>query len=602
MKYFRVFSKSVGSTLLWVIIGITSIVVLSLSIFGLHTSLMDYVLLGISLTILSRMVILLVMKHRVSVDLLMGVAGLATWHLHAILEGFLIYALYSASELIEHLAERYAKKKLVGLRELLPSKVSVETDDTVIEKELGEVDVGDVLLVKPGEIVPVDGVIIDGDSVFDTSYVTGEPEPVLLGRGDYVTSGYINKSKLVRVRALKKPEESLLQLLVSEAEKALERKASLQRFIERFSQPYTFIVLGVFGLATTMLQPYRALAILLAGCPSAFIISSSTATALSIAVLARRSTIVRGGRVLEDTSRVKVIVFDKTGTITLGNMKVTSVSTYNGYSIEQVLTIAGGAAKASDHPVSRTLSKYSDLTPLRAEEYPGKGVEAIVNGFRVLIGSKTFLKEKGIVLETEDRVCGDGEREVYVAVNNVHAGTLCLEEEVSGKTRRVFKEIRSMGIDVVIASGDRIDRVKRIAEYLGINKYYGELSPEDKRKLVARLKNTYGKTAFVGDGINDIEAIAEADVGIAIGSLNIVSNIGDIVLVKGIETIPNLIKQARKYIKSIHTSIILATIIKLTAMTLGLLGTIPLWLIVGIGDDGATLIALTIIATILAKQ
>ncbi len=591
-----------GIPILWVAIGVTSILMLLLSVLGLHYYLMDYVLLAISLVILSRMVVVLLLKRRLTVDLLMGVAGLATWYLHAILEGFLIFTLYSISELIEHLAERYAKRKLVGLRELLPSEVSVEVDNNIVKKKLSEVDVGDILLIKPGEVVPVDGVIVEGESVFDTSYVTGEPEPTPLGKGDYVTSGYINKAKLVRVRALRKPSESLLQLLIVEAEKALERKASLQKFIERFSQPYTLLVLGIFGIAALILPPYRALAILLAGCPSAFIIASSTATALSIALLARRSTVVRGGRVLEDLSKVKVMVFDKTGTITLGDMRITRVYAYGGRSREEVLSLAGGAAKASNHPVALTLSKYSSLTPTKAEEYPGKGLKALINGFEVLVGSNTFLKEQGVLLNVSGRICGDGEREVYVAVNKMHVGVVCLEEEVSDRVRKVFKELRRAGLDLAIASGDRVDRVKKIAEYLGVDKYYGELSPDDKRRLVVELKKRYGKTAFVGDGINDVEALAEADVGIAIGSLRVVSNIGDVVLVKGIETIPLLIKQARKYIKSIYASILIALVIKLFAMVLGLMGMIPLWLIVGIGDDGSTLAALGLITLILSKH
>ncbi|WP_228546770.1 heavy metal translocating P-type ATPase [Hyperthermus butylicus] len=381
--------------------------------------------------------------------------------------------------------------------------------------------------------VPVDGVIVDGGSVFDTSYVTGEPEPVPLGKGDYVVSGYINKARLVRIRALKRPSESLLQLLIVEAEKALERKASLQRFIERFSQPYTLLVLGIFGLALLALSPYRALAILLAGCPSAFIISSSTATALSIALLARKSTVVRGGRALEELSRVKVMVFDKTGTITLGEMRITRVESFNGFSRDEVLLYAGGAAKASDHPVARVLAKHR-LTPLSAEEYPGKGVKAVVDGAHVYLGSRKFLEEQGVDVSALDQsVCGDGEREVYVAVDGALAGIVCMEEEVSEKVRRVLDAIRRDGLKVVIASGDRVDRVKRIAEYLGVNEYFGELSPGDKRRLVIDLRDRYGKVAFVGDGINDVEALAEADVGIAVGSLCIVSNIGDVVLPRG---------------------------------------------------------------------
>ncbi len=289
-----------GIPLFWIGLGITSISGLTLYFIGIHgiTYYIGYLLLVISSIILLRFLYKLIVKTRVTVDLLMGIAGIATWYIDAIMEGFLIFTLYSLSEMIEHYAERYAMKKLTGLIELLPSRVRKLVDDKVVEVDLDKIEVGDTILIVHGEVVPVDGVLLD-DGIFDTSYITGEPYPFSLKRGDYVESGYINIGRVVKVRTIKKPSESMLQLLVREAEKALEKKSSIQHFIERFSNPYTFIVLALFGLALVFVEPYRALAILLAGCPSAFILSSATATALSIALLARTSVVVRDGIVLE---------------------------------------------------------------------------------------------------------------------------------------------------------------------------------------------------------------------------------------------------------------------------------------------------------------
>ena len=254
-----------GIPLFWIGIGIFSILGLTLYFIGIHgiTHYIDYVLLIISLIILLRFLYKLIIKRQVTVDLLMGIAGIATWYIDAIMEGFLIFTLYSFSEMIEHYAERYAMKKLTGLIELLPSKVRKLVDNKIEEADLDRVDIGDTILIVRGEVVPVDGVLLE-EGTFDTSYITGEPYPFNLKRGDYVESGYINIGKVVRIRALKKPSDSMLQLLVREAKKALERKASIQRFIERFSNPYTFIVLILFGLALLFVEPYRALAIQLA--------------------------------------------------------------------------------------------------------------------------------------------------------------------------------------------------------------------------------------------------------------------------------------------------------------------------------------------------
>ncbi len=583
----------------WSSVGSVSLALLVLSSLGFHTHLLDYFLLTISLILLARFVMVLYVKRRISVDLLMGSAALVTWHLHTIFEGFLILTLYSASELIEVWSERYARRKLTGLKELLPTEITVLFNGELVSKPLNKVGVGDVILVKPGEVVPADGIVIEGESTFNTSYVTGEPEPVLLKKGDSVVSGYINRDEMIKVRVLRNPNESLLQLLVTESEKALRRKASLQRFIEKFSQPYTLLVLSIFASALLVINPYRALSIILAGCPSAFIITTSTSTALSLAFLARRSVVVRGGRVLEAARGLEALIIDKTGTITLGEMRIKSIKPLSGVSEEYVIKYAGGAAKASDHPVSRALAKLSDLTPSRAKEFVGKGLEALVEGRKVYLGSRAFIKELGF--DTDYLFCNTNDTEVLVVIDGALAGAVCLNEALSEGIKEVIESLRKEGLQIIIASGDRAGRVKEIANYLGIKEWFSELRPEDKRKLVSELKGRFNGVGFVGDGINDLEAIAEADVGIAIGSLRTVSDIGDVVLLKGIKSLPLLLRHSKKYMKSIKSSIALALALKLAIMCLGILGLVPLWLVVGVGDDGATLAALGGIAFILSK-
>lgn len=587
--------------LFWLIIGIVSLIILVVSIIGIHYLIIDLLLLALSLIILGRMTYILMKKHRISVDLLMGIAGLATWYLHAYIEGFLIFALYSISELIEEFSELHARKKLSDIKEIIPLSVQVKIGNRFIEKRLDEVNVGDLVLVKPGNIVPVDGIIVDGYSSFDTSYITGEAEPLIIHRGGNVYSGYINKERLVIVKALKKPSESMLQLLIKEAERALERKASIQKFLEKFAQPYTFIVLLFFGVASFYLGLYKGLSILLAGCPSAFILSTSVATALSITILSGKSIIVRGGVVLEKASKLRTIILDKTGTITLGRMDIVGVKSYNGFNEDIVLRYAGGAAKASDHPISRVIAERSDLIPEKAVEYPGKGVEAIVDGAKVIIGSKNLILENNIVVPNSSN-CGEGSIEVHVAIDDKYAGVICLEDKVTDEVFKTINELRKMNLRLIIASGDRVERVRKIASMLGIKEYYGELLPDEKRQLVIKMKREAGMVGFVGDGINDVEAIAEADVGMAIGSLRIVSNIGDVVFIKGISGLPKLLRFARKYMHTIYLAIIATSLVKLGAMMLGLAGLVPIWLVVALGDDGSTLLSIGMITYSLSRR
>jgi len=585
----------------WVILGSISLLGFLVSLMGVEHLIVSYMLMLISIVILARFFTTLARKRIVTVDLLMGVAGLVTWYIGAILEGFIVYVLYSISELIEFYAERYAKKKLVGLKELLPSKVPVLRNGLISEEPLEEVKVGDVVLIRPGSAIPADSIIIEGESAFDASYITGESELKALKRGDYVESGYVNKGELIKIRVIRSPKESLLQVLVSEAEKALAKKSKVQKFIEKFSQPYTLIVLGLFTLAALTLSPYRALAILLAGCPSAFIVSSATSTALSIAILARKSIVVHGGVVLEKTAESEVLVLDKMGTITLGELKVVRIMTNSKFTRDEVAKLAGGAAKASNHPVAKALAKLSDTVPSKAIEFPGKGVEAIVNGARVLIGSREFFKGKGINMKADVK-CDMGEREVLVSVNGEFAGAICLGEKLSSEIRDVVSELRKLKLKLIIASGDIEDRVRKVAEFLGLKEYYANMKPHEKKLLIEMLKEKHKCVAMVGDGINDVEALAEADVGIAVGDLSVVSSVADIVLPKGILKLPEVFKTARKYVSSIYVSLATALVVKMSVMVAGLMGLLPLCVIVGIGDDGSTLIALATIGAILFRK
>ncbi len=588
----------------WTIICLLSVVGFVLTfanIFGIY---IGYILLLISLIIFLRFLVIIVEKKRVSVDLLMGIAGLTTWFLGAYLEGYTIFVLYSISEIIETIAEKYAIKKITGLKDLVPSRAVVVRNSKLAEIPVHELEVDDIVLVKPGEAIAVDGVIVKGESLFDTSYITGEPYPILLKRGNIVPSGFINiGNNIVKVKALKKPSESLLQILVVEAEKALKKKTLFQKYVERISQPYTLLVLLVFMLSSMILGPYRSLSILLAGCPSAFIISSSIATTLTIALLARNSIVVRGGIVLENFSKTKIIIFDKTGTLTLGRLKVVDVIAFNKFSVSDIRFYASAASKASIHPIAKAVSRLDNSLPEKAIEYPGKGVEAIVSGRQVLIGSLEFLKDKDVKVNVSgvNGPCSRGDRIVYVAIDKEFAGAICLSEELVENIEKVMKELKRYRLKIVVASGDEESRVKNIAKKIGADEYYARLSPHEKIALVRKYK-TLGKTAMVGDGINDLEALAEADVGIAVGSLSTVSSIADAVIVKGIHSLPYLVSMAKKYMSALYYTIPLTMAIKITIMMLGLIGAIPLWAVVGLGDDGTTILAIVMsVASLLRK-
>ncbi len=577
----------------WLLLGLASLASLIVMLAGLGSP--GVVVLLLSLLLLARAGSM-ALRRRIGVDVLMGVAGLAAWRMGLVAEGLLIMLLYSLAELVEEWAEGYAEARLTGLRSLLPSSVFVEEIGESIGVDM--VKPGQVYLLRSGDMVPIDGVVVEGASFFDTSYVTGEPVPRRLDVGDAVLSGYINMGGLVRVRAARRAEESQLQVLLREAERALARKSSIQRRIERLAGPYTLLVLLAFAAVSLLSSPLRGLPILLAGCPSAFILSSSTATTLSVAMLARKSIVARGGLALEKIAGASMVVLDKTGTLSQGELRLSSVAPLNGLGSEELLAYAGGAAKGSSHPASRAIASYSKLAPRRVEEIPGRGVIAVVDGRLVILGSRKLLLDKGI--NPPPRICGEGLVEVLVAVDGVAAGILCLEEDVGG-ARRVVEELKELGLKVAIASGDTAERVRRTAGILGVDEYWGDLLPSDKVEVVRRLRETYGRVMYVGDGVNDAGALAEADAGIVVGSLRMVSSVGDAVLPEGIGRLPMLVRDARRYVEALTASLALAAAVKASIMLAGIAGIIPLWAVVAAGDDGATLASLGLIAYLLSR-
>jgi len=576
--------------LYWLAVAVLAAIGIALTLLiGTSSSISAAFLLGIALVTLLRFAYLAV-KRRFSVDLLMSVAGFVTWYLGHTLEGLVIYVLYALSELAEHRAEEYAKRRLKGLKTLLPQSVLIDAGRRVVEVPLDGVKPGMVAVLRRGDVVPADGILLN-DATIDTSYITGESEPRHMRKGSRVESGYINVGDTTKMLIVKPPKDSTMQLLVREAEKALERKSRIQGMIERAAPYYTVLVLGVYGTASLALGPYDSLPLLLAGCPSAFIVSASFSTAMAIALLAHRSIVVRGGVMLEKLSSITVAVLDKTGTLTLGKLRVALAKPLQHViDVRRVLELASAAAHSSRHPASQALAVYGTALPEKSREIPGKGVEVWTNGVVIRVGSKSFI---GLAKDADNEPsCPPGLRELYIAVNGEPALLLCLEEELSPSSRQVVNELKHIGLRVILASGDSRDRVEKVAKAANADEFYAELRPEDKTGLVEKLRSRGEKVLMVGDGINDLGALAHADVGVAIGELDAVSGIADAVLTQGIEDLPLLIRAAKTFYRSLIAGFACAAILKAIAMATGLIGAIPMWLVVALGDDGATLAAL----------
>ena len=531
----------------------------------------------------------LVEERKLGVDLLMAIVGFILLVNNVIFESLIIYGLYVIAEIMEGVVESLAVRNLKAAQKLVPRRVLVERDGVSREVDIDEVKPGDVIVVRKGEIVPVDSVLIDETGVFDSRYITGEAVPVEAKKGDVLESGYINVGKPVRVKALRKAQDSALQVIVSRTIEMLERKSRAEKLIERMA-PYMIVGVLVLFTPTYVVLGERAVAILLAGCPSAFIILSSVNTMYSVAVLARRGIVVKGGEALEQASKVGALVIDKTGTLTLGLPKPVKAIPPRGLDETTFKSLVASVAAASLHPVSRGIAKAwkPGYTVTEVEEIPGRGVKARVNGSTLVLGSRPFIES--ILGEGVDGGACGSDIAVYALVDG-SVGMVCLGEEVSDDAARAVETLKRMGMRVVLASGDRKERVEAVAKALGIDEYYYGMKPDDKLRLTERIREECKcKVAMIGDGINDIEAMAAADLGIAVGNIDVINEVADAVLLRGFKDTPHLLKRGKGYMGGILFGIGVASIIKLAVIVLGLGGSIPLWLVALIGDDGSTLI------------
>ncbi len=581
-----------GEQLFWAGLGVSSLAALVDAWLGLVGA-AGYILAIIGGMLLGRFIFIVRGKKKFTPDILMSAVAIATSLTGSWVEGAIVMILYSIAETMEEAAERLAMRRLTSLIRLIPTHVEVLRGSRAEKVELSSVRPGDIVLVRKGETVPVDGVLLDR-GVFDTRFITGEPEPVELQPGDMVASGFINVGGPVKVRALRLPGESTLQRLVEASLEFLERKSRVQTLVESLSPPLTIFVLSA-SLAAFALYGLKGLvSVLVAGCPSAYIISSSTSTMLMVATLARRGVVVKGGPPLEASRKVRAVVLDKTGTLTLGTPRLARVEPEG--MAEEVLALAASAALASLHPLSRAIISearargISPRPPSKAEEHPGKGVEAVVDGRRVKLGSKSFTGFRGEA-ECQGPI-------VYVSADGV-TGYLCFEDKITEEAKEAIEAFKRMGLRVVMASGDKRENVERVAKALGISEYYYSMKPDDKVRLVERLRRESGGVAMVGDGVNDVEALAAADLGVAIGSIDVVADVADAV-VSNVKQTVDVLKSGKVYYSALVAAFAVATVIKVVAISGGISGLLPLWLVAFLGDDGSTIAGVALSAAVIA--
>jgi len=555
----------------------------------------------------------LIIERRFSVEFLMATAALGATYLGFLFEGATVLLLYSLAEHFEGYIEEKARKTVEKLSSYMPEVARVVEGDG-LEKTVSvkQVKVGQTVLVRPGETIPLDGLVLDGASSVDQSLVTGESIPVCKKKDDAVYAGTLNTDGILKVKVVNEAGETLVSKIVRLVTQSRKRKAAMERLVDRFARVYVPIIVALafftaFFMPQLLSEPfetwaYRSLILLVISCPSAFIVSVPATFFTAIATAARKGVIIKGSVYVEKMDRVKSIVFDKTGTLTLGKPAVREVNCLGCENDQRALLYAAALEQYSNHPIAESIVKkaselgleFNKLTVTDLKEIPGKGVSGLVNGCRVSVGNQELMKNIGLKQELLG-IETEAHTRVYVTMDECAPPVFCLVDEVRSDAEEAVQILRESGTHTVMLTGDKADVAKETAEKLNINEVHAELFPEDKLKIVDRLRAERGLVAMVGDGINDAPALAASDVGIAMGSggVDVALESADIILVKNeLVRIPYLQKLSKLSVKIAKQNIGFSLGVKLVLGALGFMGLIPLWFAVASGDDGVTMLLL----------
>ena len=530
-------------------------------------------------------------------------------------EGAAVMLFYQVGELFQSYAVGKSRKSIAAMMDIAPDYANIERDGAIVEVDPDEVQVGDIIVVKPGERVPIDGVVVDGTSQLDTAALTGESVPRHIEVGGEVISGCINMTGVLRIRTTKLFGTSTVSRILELVENASEKKARTENFITRFARVYTPIV-PLAAVAIAVVPPLlgmgawagwilRGLTFLVVSCPCALVISVPLSFFGGIGGASRLGILVKGSNYLEALAQVDTVVFDKTGTLTSGTFGVVGVRPADAIDSDQLLAVAAHAEAFSDHPIALSVKKaYLDEAPADSEriidqariegaaEESGHGVKATIDGHAVLVGNDKLMSAHGIS-------CPDCELTgtiLHVAIDGAYAGHIVIADTVKDDAAQAIADLHAAGVErCIMLTGDREEVARSVASDLGLDEYHAQLLPGDKVEQVERiLDSARGNLAFVGDGINDAPVLTRADVGIAMGAMGSDAAIeaADIVLMDDKPSnIARAIRVARKTMRIVHQNIVFAIGVKLLILALAAVGIANMWLAV-FGDVGVAVIAI----------
>jgi Cd2+/Zn2+-exporting ATPase len=542
-------------------------------------------------------------------NFLMAVATIGAFAIGEFPEAVAVMLLYQVGELFQSYAVDKSKKSITSLMDIRPDYANIEKDGEIQKVSPEEVKIGEIIVVKPGEKIPLDGVVIEGTSMIDTKALTGESVPRKADINDEVLSGCINQNGLLKIKVTKAYGESTVSKILDLVENASNKKSKSENFITKFARYYTPTVV-IIALLLAVIPPlvikdasfsdwiYRALSFLVVSCPCALVISIPLSFFAGIGGASKMGILIKGGNYLEALANTEIAVFDKTGTMTEGVFEVQKVNAI-GISEEELIRISAHAEKYSNHPIATSVKnayngELDETIISNPEELSGRGVSVNIENKNVLIGNEKLMNEKNIKFDK----CEEVGTILYVAIDGTFAGYIVISDKIKQDSVKAIQDLKSNNIkQTVMLTGDRKDVAEDVANKLGIDKVYSELLPDGKTQKVEELlkeKSEKGKLIFVGDGINDAPVLALADIGIAMGGLGSDAAIeaADVVIMTDEPSkISKAIKLSKKTMRIVKENITFAICVKVLVLILSALGISTMWEAV-FADVGVSVIAI----------
>ena len=595
------------------VIIIISAVLFAIALFVKMNQTLQLILMLVAYILLGKDTVLKAVKNVEKGDFfdenfLMTIATLGAIIIGEYPEAVAVMLFYEIGELFQSYAINKSRKSIADMMDIKPEYANVIRDNKSQKVDPDEVQIGETIEIKPGERVPLDAIIIKGETTLDTSALTGESVPVEVREGAIILSGCININALILAKVIKEYFDSTVNKVLDLVENAASKKSTSERLITRFAKIYTPIVIGlavllaifppiISGEYNFRVWIFRALSFLVVSCPCAFVISIPLSFFSGIGAASRAGVLIKGGNYLEALSKVDTVVLDKTGTLTKGVFNVQKVIVIDkNIKEDEFISLVAMAESGSNHPISKSIQKYYnkeiDTNSINSiKEISGKGIEAVINNKKILVGNEKLIDVPN------DIIINDIGTILYVEIENKFAGYIVISDEIKKDAKKAIKGLKDIGIKKsIMLTGDVEKVAKKVGEELGLDEIYSNLLPQDKVSKfeeIIKNKDSKGNVVFVGDGINDAPVLARADVGIAMGAMGSDAAIeaADVVIMTDEPSkIVTAIKSSKKTMKIAMQNIILAFGVKAIALILSALGIADMWMAV-FADTGVTILA-----------